>query len=213
MRLREIDALKLYHSWTYESQYFEPFIRTGPFTTMKHYEDFELTGIDVKENDLYKDIVNIIEEHNLKETLLILDLPDGEGIKQGMWLNNNKQLKPIPVFNFLLNNFGLVGSKEFVNDLVCCGFALDKVKPEGFVFILEYNRFGEFSEKQYEEGFNNQYEISDENVPDYEMLTALKYKRVVYMSLGPVKEDIEYYFQYLEENDINVSKYNLKRDL
>lgn len=219
MRLKDINAVDLYHSWILNSGYFECFVRTGPFTTLQHYKDFELEEYVISKdkpsavttNTLYEEILETIKRYDLKNTLFILDLPDSICITAGAYLNNAAAVKPILVCNFLLHDYGLVGSQSFVNALASCGLDLKENIPQGYAFILDYNRFNDFTEEDLLKGFNNQYEISDEEVPDSDMLKELGYETVVYISFGEVKEDMKYYLEYLENESISVIKYNLKR--
>ncbi|MDP4089867.1 MAG: hypothetical protein Q8930_11430 [Bacillota bacterium] len=213
MNLRDIDAVELYHSWLYNTGCFECFVRTGPFTSLKHYRDFELTEPCTGITDSVKeDVLEIVKRYDLKSTLFVLDMPDSVCLTAGAFLNNEACIKPILVLNFLLHDFGLVGSRDFVNALVGCGLALKKAAPEGYAIILDYNRFLDFTPEELLKGFNNQYEITDEDVPDVPMLKVLGYETLVYISMGEVKEDMKYYLEYLEQESIGVAKFNIKRD-
>lgn len=210
MKLRDVDAIEVYHSWLYNAGYFECFVRTGPFTSLKHYKDFELmepcAGIS---DNLKRQVLEIIEKYDLGSTLFILDMPDDICLKVGAFLNNEASVKPILVFNFLLHDFGLVGTKDFINALVVCGKTLEKSIPKSYAMILDYNRFQDFTSEELLKGFNNQYEITDEDVPDSPMLKELGYEVVVYIGMGDVKEDMKYYMEYLEQEKIGVAKYKV----
>ena len=206
MRLKEIMPLSLYHRWLENSRYFECFLRTGPFVTLKHYHDFELSESASQKDDTYRKINRLIRSSNTNETIILLDLPGETSIIQGYLLNNHNNIKPIPVLNFLLHDYGLVGSEAFVNNLIVCGLNLKTIEPQGFAFILDYSRYKEFSEEEQRKGFNNQYELFDENLPSVEMLKALAIKKILYITEYKVKEDIGNYLQYLGEHEIEVSE-------
>ena len=204
MRLKDISPISVYHSWLKNCDCFECFLRTTPFASLKHYHDFEIKQFDDKEDDIYANIIKAVKVFDLKNTLLILDLPGEISIVQGFNLNNLNQIKPIPVFNFLFHDYGLIGNENFVTKLLECGLKLKDIKPKGYVFLLDYDRYRDFTEEQYKKGFNNQYELFDENLPSTEFLIELGYTRIVYISQEQVKEDISQYFQYIKSEDIEV---------
>lgn len=200
MNLKNIDFLSSYHKWLENCNFFQCFLRTGPFVSLKHFNDFTLEEPNLCADDIYKKIVSLINNVNIRETLLIIDLPSSISIKQGFLLNNLMKIKPVLVFNFLVHNYGLIGGNTFVNELIMFGENLKTIMPEGYAFILDYDRFNDFTEKELAEGFNNQYELSDENLPSIDMLKELNYKKILYLFPSKIKEDISNYLKYLEED-------------
>jgi hypothetical protein len=196
--LKEINPISVYHSWLENCNFFECFLRTGTFATLKHYHDFEIAQCDEKPDDIFSKISAAIKSFDLANTLIILDLPGEISILQGFNLNNINRIKPVPVFNFLLHDFGLVGPERFVNNLVYCGLNLHTINPEGYVLLLDYNRYGNYGEEELKKGFNNQYELFDENLPTIEFLIELGFNKILYISQEKIKEDISNYFQYLK---------------
>lgn len=210
MRLKQINLLDIYHKWLNDAGYFECYVRTNVFATLKHYEDFDLESINISKDKLYNKICSILEKYDEKKTIFLLELPDSKCIEMAYLLNNFFSMKPILTFNMLLHDKGLVGSRAFVNALVSCGEGLMPVKPKGYIFILDYHRYREFDEEAYLKGFNNQYEVSDEVLPEADMLKELGYEKVVYISQFKEKEDVENYFKYLEDNNFVTEKYMLE---
>lgn len=206
MELKNIDFLKLYHNYEYKAYPFNCFIRTGPFVSLKHYPNFTLDYSIIENKEYPSKLYEVINSYDFKSTLIILDMPGDIAILEAYYLNNINSIKPIPIFNFLLHQNGLIGNKSFVNNLVVVGNKLTDIEPKGFMILLDYNRFGDFTEKQYEEGFNNQYELFDEDIPSIDMLKELGYSTIVYISQDKEKEDIANYLNYLEENDIEVKR-------
>jgi hypothetical protein len=202
--LKDVNPISVYHSWLKNCDCFECFLRTTPFASLKHYHDFELKQLDNKQEDTFAEIIKAVETLDLKNTLLIVDLPGEISIVQGFNLNNLNGIKPIPVFNFLLHDYGLVGNENFVSKLVECGLKLQDISPKGYVLLLDYDRYGDFTEEEYKKGFNNQYELFDENLPSTEFLIELGYNKIAYITQEQVKEDISQYFQYIKSEGIEV---------
>jgi hypothetical protein len=208
LRLKDISPVSVYHCWLKNCDCFECFLRATPFASLKHYHDFEIKELDKnrdkKQEDIYAKIITAIKAFDLGNTLLILDLPGEVSIMQGFNLNNLNYIKPVPVFNFLLHDYGLVGNESFVNKLVECGLKLQDIKTKGYVFLLDYDRYGDFTEEEYKKGFNNQYELFDENLPSTEFLIELGLNKIVYIAKEQVKEDINQYFEYIKSEGIEV---------
>jgi hypothetical protein len=173
---------------------------------MKHFPDFEMEEINIDKDKTYNKISNFLNSCEIEDYIILIDIPGEQAVKQGYLLNNFNNIKPVLTFNFLLHEFGLVGSKAFINNLVKCGTSLKDVEPDTYAFILDYERYQNFTEEQLTRGFNNQYEIVDENLPSVEMLEALNFKKVVYFCESEVKEDVSFYLDYLEKNGIEVFK-------
>lgn len=133
-------------------------------------------------------------------TMFIFDFPSGDTLTQGVLFYEHHHFKPILNMHFMLHPYGMVGSKEFINLLLSAGSHFISKQTSGYVFLLDYNRFSEPTEEDYELRFNNQYEISDEDLPDVEMLNALQYKQVVYFYKTTIKEDVQPYFEYLKQH-------------
>ncbi|MDT8718874.1 hypothetical protein IAI10_19655 [Clostridium sp. 19966] len=209
MRLEQVNLLELYHKWLSNAGYFECYVRTSVFATAKHYKEFQLDESNIS-SELYYKVCSILKKYDEKETIFLLDFPDSEAIKLAYFINNNLAIKPILTFNMLLHDYGLVGSKDFVNALVVCGNKLKEIDPKGYAFILDYYRYREFEEEAYLKGFNNQYEVSDEVLPEAGLLKNLGYKKIVYVSVDKEKEDILNYLNYLKDNKFLIEKYMLE---
>lgn len=209
MNLKEINILELYNKWCFGSGYFEPFVRSGPFVSLKYYEDINL----VSPKEIDKGYLSQIEKHIIDEnndTLVIIDLSGTLAIEIGYKLNKKLNFWPVIIFNFLLHPYGIVGDKEFINSLVYYGEAIRNSDENKIALIIDYNRFSDIDTDNMEDIFNNQYEFSEEDLPSSEMLNTLNYKKVLYFCEEKEKEDIKYYLEYLRSNDIKVEIISLK---
>lgn len=207
MNFKEVNILDSYHKWCLGSGYFEGFIRTGPFVSLKYFNDIKLEIPKEKSKNFYEKI----EEHiNFKDkTLIIIDIDGASAMEIGYKLNINYNLWPVIVFNFLLHPYGVVGDNEFINALIYYGNILKIENIRDVVMILDYNRFGDIGKDHLKETFNNQYELSDEDLPDIEMLSTLGYTKVLYFCENDEKEDIKYYLEHLKNNNIIVENIRL----
>ncbi|MHC1684944.1 MAG: hypothetical protein AB6733_18715 [Clostridiaceae bacterium] len=209
MNLKEVNVLELYNKWCFGSGYFEPFIRTGPFVSLKYFQDMKLEAPREKDKTYFEKIRKYINTN--EETLIIIDVDGVLAMELGYKLNKIFNLWPIIVFNFLLHPYGLVGDKEFINSLFYYGQSLKSDNTNKVVMLLDHNRFSNVEESHLVTVFNNQYELSEEDLPSIEMLNTLKYKKVLYFCEEIEKEDIKYYLEYLRNNNIVVESISLKQ--
>jgi len=204
-KLKEIDLYGVYCKWRQGAGPFECFFRAANFTSLKHFDDFELSQISLEKDKTYKEIERIIKHNNTKKTLFMIEINDIEGIKTAYLLQEEQKIKPILTFNNPLHPFGLIGGIEYVSSILKLGEELKPINPEGFVFILNQNRFGDYQDEELKKFFNNQYELTDEDLPPYEMLCQLGFEKIIYMyNMEQLKEDVASYFQYLKDKNFKV---------
>ncbi|MCX7746756.1 MAG: hypothetical protein N2645_07685 [Clostridia bacterium] len=202
--LKDIDLYRIYKNWRQGSGPYRCFFRSTNFVSLKHYPDFFLHEVPLSKSDVDDRIAELIALYDRKETLFLLDIPGKEAIKAAFFVQKSLNLKCILTFNGILHPFGLVGDRDYVSRLLNYGDRLDKIDPEGFMFILDYDRYREVEKVELHQFFNNQYEISDEDLPSDEMLKDLGYRQVAAFYREPVKEDLSAYLSYLEENNLKV---------
>ncbi|HEX9061192.1 MAG TPA: hypothetical protein VF941_13510 [Clostridia bacterium] len=188
-RLKEIDLYQVYLKWYQGSGVFRCFFRTTNFVSLKHYPDFYLDQGSLDEN-LNEKILKIIDRYDVHTSLFFLDLPCEQAISPAYFLQANKSIKPILTFNNVLHPYGLIGTREYISRLILYSDYLEEVEPKGFIFILDNLRFGDYDDKTLRSNFNNQYELTEYDLPYLEMLRELGFERVIYISNGKIKEDI-----------------------
>ena len=202
--LNNHDYFKIYKKWHQGSGPFRCFVRANNFVSLKHYPDFLLKDVSFEEDENVKKIYFVFEKYDIDKTIFILDIPGTEAIKYAFFLQNYKNIKPILTFNNPLHQFGLVGGEGYISALLGYGELLQAIKPKGYVFILDQERFDDYSVEELRKAFNNQYELNAENLPPIEMLKALGYDGVVNIYSGEVKEDMQSYLNYLTANNFSV---------
>ncbi|MCE1246965.1 MAG: hypothetical protein LWY06_09990 [Firmicutes bacterium] len=230
MKLSETDIRGIYRKWRYGAGPFRCFFRASNFISLKHYPDFILDepvsemadlrsvqdGKDESASagiaDLVKSVLSVVEKYDRTTTLFFIDLPGTESIITAYFLRKILKIKPVPVFGNPLHPFGLIGGKKYISALLGYGKLLDNTEGQGYAFIMDWNRYGDYSDDDYKKFFNNQYELIDEDLPSVEMLKELGYNKVVAVCVNNMKEDCEAYLKYLEEQNFPVERESLRKD-
>ena len=207
--LKEINLYNIYSKWFEGTYYFQCFVRASNFVSLKQYPDFSLGTVSIEENILYKKLEQIANSYLSKNTIYFIDLPGAEAIKNGYLLQKNKGVKPVITFNNILHPYGMVGDKEYISSLIGYGELIENGENITYSFILDSNRYRDYEKEDYKKLFNNQYEMTDEDLPSHEMLQWLGVSRCVYLTIAEEKEDIKEYLKYLDDNGIEVIKENL----
>jgi hypothetical protein len=207
MRLDKVDWYSVYKIWIRNSGAFECFFKSSPFVTAKYMNSFELNTN--KSFDIPEGLKNLLKANITDDKILFVDVNTNLGIKIAVSLNNDLRTPPILTYNFLFHPYGIVGNNELLENLVCASEVLVPVNPITYAFILDFNRYDEGLDLDNTKIFNNQYEITDEEVPSVENLQRLNKKSVVFLYMNKIKEDIFCYLEYLRENNFNVSTIDL----
>lgn len=206
--LKDIDMYKIYLKWRNNSNRFECFVKSTPFVSLKHYTDFRLEEMSISPSihKIHDEIYNIISKYDLNTTLFILDTNELSIVKIGFLLQVHN-IKPILTFNFMFHPYGAIGSKNFISNLVYFGERLNINEVKGYIFLLDNERYSDEEDIHLNENtFNNQYEITEEDLPTMEFLKEIKYTSCVYIYSNKIKEDINCYLDYLNSNNIKTTK-------
>lgn len=206
MHLQEVSFIDLYRNFKSNLKEFEPFLRSTPFVSLQTYDDFEIEEnliLHPKSEVLSKEILKYIN----KETFLIVDLPLDNILDLSLILNNKHFIKPILNLNFLFHPLGLLGERNDISKLIYVGNHLENITPTNYLMLLDYNRFSDFTNKDYEERLNNQYELTNYDLPYGNFLKTLGYKNITYIYENEIKEDMLPCFNYLKESiEVNFIK-------
>lgn len=201
MNLKDVDLRHLYRKWKSNLEFFEPFMRSGPFVSLQNYGDFEIC-YSPQEEELYekhKIVIDKILRQDLKNTFFIADLELIEDLEIAYVINNKFSIKPVLNCNFLFHPYGLIGDKGQIEALVTIGHKLQHITPKGYVLFLDYGRYKDFSPEVYKKKLNNQYELTEEDLPNINTLKELGFKKVILIINEQLKEDINGYVNYLRE--------------
>lgn len=209
MNLKEIDLRKLYRTWKSDLGPFECFFRSTSFVSLKTYDDFILNDTKINE-DYYKNIINEILENCNDDNFIIIDLPINNILDLSLILNNKYLIKPILNINVLFHPFGIVGCKDEINKLINNGLKLKKIYSSKFVMLIPYDRYNKNLESNHlSNRLNNQYGISEDDLPYVYMLKELGYKKIIIIVKDYIKEDLEEYLNNLNK-DIEVEKIRVR---
>jgi hypothetical protein len=208
MKLSEVDWYLVYKKWTANTGIFDYLFKSSPFVTAKYMDEFEL-DLDCDYNipiDVNKKIANIVVDQH---TIIIVDVDALLGMDICLVLNNDYNVAPILSYNFLFHPYGVVGDNKFMERLIAYSEKLKHIEPITSVFILDKNRYINGVDLENPMLFNNQYEITEEELPELDMLLSLKKNKINFLYSGEIKEDINCYLKYLKENNIIINTIDL----
>lgn len=206
--LKSFNIYDIYLKWKKDTEPFQCFFKSTPFVSIKNYPSFLIEENNPTSDEIKqcKQIKHIINKYKKLHTIFILDAPGSESITFAYMLQNDFFIKPILTFNAILHPYGLIENKTFISNLLTYGNKLNDTTTEGYIFILDNGRYVSDSNGTEENYFNNQYEITEEDMPSFEFLKELNFNTVVYIYKTNIKEDIKCYFDYLEHYNIEVNK-------
>lgn len=170
------------------------FVKSLPFVSAVNLSDLNI-GTKV-ELDISK-----IKTLQTEDNLIILDIPAELGMEYAYKYRDKYTI--LPDFNMVCHDFGIVKSKPLLERLTL--FSDIKLKnTDRYMIILDSNRYRDIEINNMNE-YNNQYEVTEEELPELEMLEFLKINTVSYICSDNVKEDIAEYLNYLKANKITVN--------
>lgn len=213
MYLHEIDFQDIFRKWAEGAGPFRCFIRKTNFVSLKHYDSFLLKPVDKRKSRLYKYVCPDLSSMSGRH-LAVFDIPAVAGMRLGYLVQKHLRKKPVLTYSSPLHSHGMVGGRNYVNALVGYGEALEKVNPQGYIFILDCRRYLQrVSRRTLMNKFNNQYELTADDLPSIEMLKALDYSEVSFYHRGRVLDDSRAYLQYLRESGMSVKEIDLNPSL
>lgn len=207
--LEDIDLIKTYQKWYNSSGLFRCFVRSTNFVSLKHYPDFQIPKPIVGDAEMLKRIDEIISGYDPAKILFMFDFPNIISLDIARHINLSRSIAPILTFNNILHPFGVIGSKQYISKLTGYSEEINNTEAAGFAFIFDTERYGEYSDEELRKAFNNQYELTDEDLPEIEMLRDLGYEGVFFAHRGEIKEDISEYLDYLLKDNFVVIKEEL----
>ncbi len=199
--LKDVDLRGMYRKWKKGLKYFRGFFRSTPFVSLQVYNNFLLdtTNVVVNENILESILSNVN-----KKNFCIVDLPFDTILDLALCLNNNFRIKPILNVNIVFNEYGLIGSKENISRLINNSEQLTYTESNEFVMLLDYDRYDDnINVNEVYDKLNNQYIVSDDDLPHAKFLRELGYSKVVILTETNVKDDLKEYINFISA-DIEV---------
>lgn len=207
MRLSNVDWYELYKKWTINSGVFEYLFKSSPFVTGKYIEDYELNLS--KAYNINPEFKEVLKENIKEDGIIITDVDYALGINTAIVLNNEFQVSPILSYNFLFHPYGVVGDKGFIEALIGAANIIKQISPITHAFILDKNRYINDLNINNPMIFNNQYEITEEEMPDIDMLRRLNIKTLSFFYDKNIKEDIQCYLDHLKINNFTVNTFDI----
>ena len=207
--MEKVDMYTVYENWKRGLNKFRWQLISTPFASSKEFVE----ELDLSESIIKKSISNIIPVSILESIkgqkenqVLLIDLKGEDNLDLALELNISFGIKPVLVFAHIFHKKAVVGSKELLIKLIKYSYEIKNIENK-YALLLDYNRFSdkEFSKKEY---FNNQYRLTEEEMPYIEDFTQWGIDEVIVVSENPMKRDLEEYVEYLENNNIRV-KVNL----
>jgi hypothetical protein len=211
-RLSDINNIDIYKKWRHFSFMFECFVHSTSFATLKNYPDFELITVPYELTGQSESIIKLVTKHLSKSALFFIDLPVPKALAYVCLLNEKAKLLPVLTTRHINHEHGLVGDKNIISCLIQYSSIINVNSPEGFIFVLDSQRYSVFDDNIYKTHFNNQYEITEYDVPPIEMLKEFGYSKAVFIYEESLKEDINEYKEYLVKSDFDIICYNMLTD-
>lgn len=206
-----------YDNWRRNSGLFECYVKSttlASLTTLDaskiEFDDY--TDVDPVNRDTFEGLKSIIGS-KLNKTFLISDLEAEENLDFSIMLNNDLKIKPILSFNHIAHDYGFIGNPVIHNKIVNYSFKfLDITEIQAYCFILDNGRYRENDDYLDPLVFNNQYEITEEELPHIEVLKMVNAENLIFIYRKKIKEDIQKYLDYLKDENINIIFINLDNE-
>ncbi|MDF2504336.1 hypothetical protein [Clostridium sp.] len=158
-----------------------------------------MSNLSINEN-VQIDISKIKSFEN-EDDLIILDIPANVGLEYAYKYKDKYTI--IPDFNMVCHDFGIVKSNSILRNLTLFS-DIDLKNNDKYMIILDSNRYKDIEIDNINE-YNNQYEITEEDLPELEMIKLLKLNNISYIYDKKIKEDIGEYLNYLKANKVNIN--------
>lgn len=160
-------------------------------------------------NDVFKKLESKIGT-DLNNTFIISDLEAEENLDLSIILNNNFNIKPILSFNHIAHDHGLIGNSAIHNKIVNYSFEFKNIEEvKSYCFILDNARYRDNDDYLDPLVFNNQYEVTEEELPHIEVLKMVNIESLIFIYRNKIKEDIKRYLDYLNDEKVKIVFINL----
>ncbi len=206
-KLSQLNLLQIYRNWRQGAGVFEGLVRATPFVSLQHYPDFELelTPPNPPQSASEKALISLIDSLSTPNILVLLDLPGQQAVWCAYTMQTKLQIKPILLLANPMHAQGLVGSPDLIRALLAGGEHLPLLQASrGFALILDYTRFDDYPTDFYQQSFNNQYELTEDDLPDFDLLKLAGIKGIAVITTTVIKADLANYLDYLKDQGLDV---------
>lgn len=206
-----------YDNWRRNSGIFECYVKS---TTLASLTTLDLSKVKLDE---YIDInpanrytfegLKSIIANKFNNAFFISDLEAEENLDFSIMMNNDLKIKPILSFNHIAHDYGFIGNPAIHNKIVNYSYKfLDIKEVQSYCFILDNGRYRDNDDYLDPLVFNNQYEITEEELPHIEVLKMVNVENLIFIYRKRIKEDIQKYLDYLKDENINITFINLDNE-
>ncbi|HWI60497.1 MAG TPA: hypothetical protein VNT75_01520 [Symbiobacteriaceae bacterium] len=194
MRLSELGpgaCEAAFRAWRAGSGALLPYVKSTPFVSLSRFPvDMDLRPCDAVAVDVAVDAGELV----------ILDFPGARSVMAGLRLWESHGLWPVVTFPLWFHPHGIVGDAALA-------FALLLQAPSagpssGWSLLLDSTRYSD--DPLTPDRFNNQYELTEDDLPTVEELRELGVTGVLMVTDGPAKDDLQRYAAYLSQGQVSV---------
>lgn len=209
--LKDFDFSDVYNKWQKLARKYSCFVHTTSFTTLKNYPNFTLDSITQNSDSHTASVMDFVIQHIDSHTLFFIDMPLTSALKYAYFFNRDFHMLPVLTVRNLHHPYGLVGDKGSISALLTYPDLMKDAdeKSPTYLFVLDSNRFSTFSEDVYKIQFNNQYRLTEFNLPPLEVLRENGIDTLVFLNEKAPKEDILKYQDSLVKNHLKVINFDL----
>ncbi|WP_326511528.1 hypothetical protein [Clostridium intestinale] len=200
-----INMYEVYENWRSGLGKFKWSLVSTPFASSKHIvKDLILDDYLKKKtiDDILDDFSKDLIVNQKEDEIIIFDFDGERSLDLAFNLNKEYMINPILIFAHIFHLNGIVGSKDMLNKLIKYSYGLKNENSKYGIF-LDYNRF---SSKEYNprECFNNQYRLTEEEMPYIEDFIKAGIDKVIVISKAPIKIDIKEYIDYIKSSELKL---------
>lgn len=194
-----------YINWRSGLEKFHWLLLSTPFASIDDINEFSLIeNVTYKREslDIFKKYESIFKGLSAG-SLVLVDLDGEEALDLALMLNSEFNISPVLLFAQIYHKNGIIGNEFVLSKLIEYSFRLSKKNENKYSFICDYSRYGNEVLDKYK-FFNNQYELTDEELPLKEDFLNNGIHSVILLTYDKIKEDMEAYIKYLKESNIDI---------
>ncbi len=200
-----INMYEVYENWRSGLGKFKWSLVSTPFASSKHIVKDLILDDDLKKktiDDILDDFSKDLIVNQKEDEIIIFDFDGERSLDLAFNLNKEYMINPILIFAHIVHSNGIVGSKDMLNKLIKYSYGL-KNESSKYGIFLDYNRFSskEYNPREY---FNNQYRLTDEEMPYIEDFIKAGIDKVIVISKAPIKIDIKEYIDYIKSSELKL---------
>jgi hypothetical protein len=196
---------EVYENWRSGLGKFKWSLVSTPFASSKHMVKNLILDDDLKKktiDDILDDFSKNLIVNQKEDEIIIFDFDGERSLDLAFNLNKEYMINPILIFAHIFHSNGIVGSKDMLNKLIKYSYGLKNESCKYGIF-LDYDRFSskEYNPREY---FNNQYRLTEEEMPYIEDFIKAGIDKVIVISKAPIKIDIKEYIDYIKSSELKL---------